>query len=271
MNILQRFFKPETEQRSVNAIIEEIHETFFTEVDRLLEEAKISHSLESEMQDLLDKHERLKALGFSNANGAKDVQNEKMRLVKLQQENEAKVSLIKAINYFSTKYPAYKFITEKSVKRICEKYGLIYGTVDKYIGNVPDINLKHIENFKINVKDVAFTRETEMNRWGGRGIRKEYSFDFLSYDLYMKHTDLRFFRLPGQTYYKSPLEIAAPIKDFNLDKHEVKNFKIVKKKVQIPDPIVLQPVFYEGQKHYLIVTAWGLEASDEEVINPRHN
>ena len=66
-----------------------------------------------------------------------------------------------------------------------------------------------------------------------------------------------------------PLEIAAPAKDFNLSEAEIKNFKITK--VHIPDPVVLQPVFFKGEKYYLIVTAWGQEASDELVVNHKMN
>ena len=50
---------------------------------------------------------------------------------------------------------------------------------------------------------------------------------------------------------------------------ELKNFKL--SKIEIPDPVVLKPVFFKGMKHYLIVTAWGLEASDELVANQNHN
>lgn len=68
---------------------------------------------------------------------------------------------------------------------------------------------------------------------------------------------------------KCPLEIAAPLKDFNMTGAEVKGFKI--SKIEIPDPIVLKPVIFNNQKHYLIVTAWGLEAADELIVNQNHN
>ena len=42
-------------------------------------------------------------------------------------------------------------------------------------------------------------------------------------------------------------------------------YKLVKK--HIPDPVVLQPV----KGGYLIITAWGDEASDPLVINPLMN
>jgi len=47
-------------------IIEEIHESFFTEVDKLLQEANISNSLDTNKQALLEKCERLKQIGFTN-------------------------------------------------------------------------------------------------------------------------------------------------------------------------------------------------------------
>lgn len=43
------------------------------------------------------------------------------------------------------------------------------------------------------------------------------------------------------------------------------------KHIEIPDPVVLKPVIYNSQKYYLIVTAWGLEAGDEIVVNSNHN
>ena len=39
----------------------------------------------------------------------------------------------------------------------------------------------------------------------------------------------------------------------------------------ILDPIVLQPVYHNNKKHYLIVTAWGIEAEDPLVMNANLN
>ena len=66
-----------------------------------------------------------------------------------------------------------------------------------------------------------------------------------------------------------PLEIAAPVKDFNMDGMEVKDFKIIKQ--EIPDPVVLKPVVFNSTKYYLIITAWGLESEDEIVTNHNMN
>jgi hypothetical protein len=71
------------------------------------------------------------------------------------------------------------------------------------------------------------------------------------------------------SYNKCPLEIAAPLKDFDMKNMEVKNYKV--SEIEIPDPVVLKPVLFNKQKFYLIVTAWGEEASDELVVNHKFN
>ena len=54
--------EPIKENEAMNKIIEEIHESFYTEVDRLLANAKIMKSVESTKLDLIEKSHRLTAL-----------------------------------------------------------------------------------------------------------------------------------------------------------------------------------------------------------------
>ncbi len=263
-------------EKSTNEVIAEIHDTFFTEVDRLLISAKQAKSLDTDKQDLINKRERLKNLGFTNAKEVKEAEVEIERLDNLKKENESKKNLIEAINYFSFKYPNYKFITEDSVLQICNKYGLVYGGIEKYIGTVPDKNLKHIEDFKVLEDDECHIH----SEWC-------HSFDigrFMETEHYQtsKETAIKIennLRNPKHSFFggisshtidkKCPLEIVAPIKDFNTDGMDVKNFKLLK--IEVPDPIVLKPVIFNNTKYYLIVTAWGIEASDELIVNANHN
>ncbi len=276
--MMKLFKKP-----SINQMIEEIHETFYTEVDRLLADAKIAYSLDTDKQKIIDKSEKLKAIGFTNTKEVKEAEAEIERIDRLKKENKDKEDLVEAINYFSFKYPNYKFIVEESVKKICAKYGLIYGAIDRYIGDVPDKNLKHIEQFSINEKDEVYM--VEETTWGigvGRmpvkykyfdkeGCDKYFNSDRFEQSHYYKHGDVITMCLPSMggeiKRYKSILEIAAPLKDFNMEGREVKGHKIL----NIPDPVVLMPVLFKDKKHYLVVTAWGIEASDENVVNARHN
>lgn len=273
--------KADFKGKTTNQIIDEIHESFFTEVDRLLADAKILKSDETTKQDLISKYESLKKLGFENTKECVEAQAEIERLNNIKYENRNKESLVSAIDYFSFKYPNYKFITEDSVKKICAKYNLIYGSVERYIGTVPDKNLKHMLDFKIEDEDKAFCKR---EKWLGRFVEDK----LVSYNEYKMYTyvetgnkevDAKNFRIhllrqqyiAGDyvSYFPCSLEIAAPLKDFNTQGMEVKDFKL--SKIEIPDPVVLQPVFYNNQKHYLIVTAWGQEASDELVVNQKMN
>jgi hypothetical protein len=234
--------------------VEEVHETFFTEVDRLLEEARVSHTLESDKQELIDKCERLKKLGFKQCQEVQEAQSEIARLTNLKQENIKKGQIIDAINYFGQKYPLYKFITEESVKKICNKYGLIYCEIDKYIGAIPDKNLKEMEDFKISDDDIPVTI---------------YHYPHGSNITSLEHAKMT--TNMGTYSYHIPLKtcIAAPIKYFNTSGMEIKDYKLVK--IPVDDPIVLQPVIFREVKYFLIKTAWGKEAGDEDMVNQNFN
>jgi hypothetical protein len=263
--------------KSINETIEEIHNAFYSEVDKLLEGAKISKSLDTDKQDLLDKCTRLKAVGFSNTAEVKEAEEEIHRLGWVEAENAIKKDLTDAITHFSFKYPNYKFITEDSVKRICEKYGLFYAEVEHYTGTVPDKNLKHIEDFNISDKDECFVEEIFYHDILKPNTRTRPSYTS-AYQGKLEDDERKRLNNSREGYrrhYRSeirkicPLEIAAPVKDFDTKNMSVDGFKL--SKIEIPDPIVLKPVVFNNKKHYLVVTAWGLEASDELVVNQKLN
>lgn len=241
-------FKPQKpKDRSIQEVVKEIHETFFTEVDRLLAEAKVTVSTESLLEKEMAKASELESLGFRSTKHTTNVESERMRLSMLKQVNDKKVKLKKAIEYFSEKYPLYRFITIDSVERICEKYGLVYGPVSEYIGEVPDKNLKEISQFQKVIKDTDKA-------------------------CYYRHYDLK--DCANFRYGRSalPMYIAAPRTDFK------KSSRIEGRKIhiEIPDPIVLQPVFHDnrcstGEAYFLVVSAWGPEAGDPDVVNPINN
>lgn len=285
--------------KSTNEIIEEIHVSFYTEVERLLEYANVKAPETTTMQDKLNKAKRLKELGFTQSKTTSEALSEESRLAKLRKENQKKEGLKEAIIYFSQKYPQYKFITEASVRKICEKYGLVYGSVKNFTGDVPDENLQHIENFKIKEEDKCFYRDNRYNildydltNGDLQSVMRKYgSIEYMSYgdykeiishnkkiqneiDSFCYSTEIDKHNLRGLKNKKyaigalCPLEIAAPLSDFNARNMNIENNKLIDK---IPDPVVLQPVYYKNEKHYLVVTAWGLEAEDELVINEKMN
>lgn len=246
--------------KTTNEVIQEIHDTFYSEVDRLLDGTKVFRELQIEKQSLIDKSERLAKLGFINTPDVVEANRQLSVIAEKERLNET-------ILYFQQKYPAYKFITEKSVKKICEKYGLIYSQVANYKGDVPDKNIHHIESFKVQDEDKCYARRFSMSDYtsdvGFSEVQKQKETD----DFFTKNH-----HFPGvrQIFYSpSPLEIVAPVSDFKTEGMELRGFKL--SAIPVPDPIVLQPVFHNGQKHYLIITAWGLEASDELVVNQKMN
>jgi hypothetical protein len=246
--------------------VADIHESFYSEVDRLLDYAKSLNNVETDKQALIDKCKRLKKLGFRNTKEVIEAQEEMRRLSNIKQENIQKDVLLKAINYFSFKYPQYKFITEDSVLKLCRKYNLIYSEITNYIGTVPDKNLGHIEKFSVKEEDKPYKVYEYYHS-------RLTNVSFISEKEYLhnkqRRKNGRDWGFKDKVYEKAPLEIVAPKKDFNTEGMELKNFKLTEKIVE--DPIVLQPVMYGGKKYYLIVTAWGEEASDSLVVNHLNN
>lgn len=257
-----------------NIIIQEIHDSFYSEVDKLLEKAKIAKPLDTEMQDLIDKSKKLEALGFTKTAEVVEAEIEIWRLQEIHFQNERNSVLVEAINYFSFKYPQYKFITEESVKIICQKYNLVYAEVNRYIGNVPDKNVQNMIDFKINNEDECHCKLYSRFLFSGESMRLDGYLSTKEIETIReeisKYDSIRINTYESPyTYQKCPLEIAAPVSDFNLEGKEIKDFKLTD--IHIPDPVVLCPVIFKGTKHYLIVTAWGLEGADELVVNQRNN
>lgn len=246
LKLFKKIIKPHA--KTETEIIQEIHDAFNNEVNNLLKEASIYTVVSDEERRLLGKAERLKAVGFTSA--------ESVRAAKITEEdiaeNKRKENLAKDIIYFSRKYPMNKYINEDGVRKICKKYGLIYGNSWNYIGDIPEKNLSDIEEFerKFDVRDKVYRVHT---------YRTSYTVSYLEWAL--SKTD--------NTTSIDSYCIVAPIKMFNTEYMKVENHKLV---TDVKDPIVLLPVRGpHGTLGYLIVTAWGLEAQDEEIFNPNHN
>jgi hypothetical protein len=229
---------------STKARIAAIHNEFNTASERLLKEAQaIANSVDSAT---LEKGKRLQKLGFTlTPEAAKKAELEK-------REKENKIDLSNA-TYYHQHYPHNKFIIEEQVKAICEKYGLVHGPVSRYKGFVPEKNLKQMEDFKLREEDSPYViaRWSEGNQyWAGvKKVSKE-------------EWDASTLAEPDGKYHYRPFEICAPQKDFDL-----RNMRIAGHKITVPDPVVLQPVV----GGYLIVSAWGDEASDPIIVNQKHN
>lgn len=284
LNVIGKLFdNNETNQIDVigkenqSNIIQLIHKDFDTEVDRLLEYAKVQKPLQSIPEQLKKNVEGLRKAGFTSSKVVRDFEVEEEKRLSIKKENEEKQELIEVINYFSFKYPNYKFITEEGIKRICEKYGLVYASVDKYIGYIPQRNIDHILNFKIKEEDEAYYLiERRFRNISDKTVSVETFSEIENtrhrYEKRRESWNKYPTRHPDDIIYpsiiqKAPLYIAANIKDFDANKVQVIDYKLQ----DIPDPVVFHPVVYNRKEYFLIVTAWGDEASDELVVNHKFN
>lgn len=239
-----------------SVLIAEIHEEFDSSTERLLSEAK--EILANSDTSKIDKADRLKSIGFSSAKTVSEAQ---------KQVNDAAKSkeLSEKIIYFKQWYPFNKFINEEEVKRICKKYGLICGEASKYIGDIPEKNLSEIEAFKLRQEDMRVQYDSgyyntiglrmlgQQMRWNPlRGI------DPISYQAQSSEQSNQ--EESKKSYVKPEFKICAPVKDFDTRYMTIEDgYKLA----NIPDPIVLQPV----KGGYLIVSKWGLEGEDKELVN----
>lgn len=225
---------------NVRKEVQTIHDEFDIASDKILEAAnKIVNPVNKELEEMADK---LKKAGFFSSRLLLDVQKSK---------SAVELTLYKAeiVKKYSQKYPNYKFIFEEQITEICEKYGLIFGSVSNYTGDVPKKNLDEISNFKVNDEDVYFViRSAHASE---KIIPSSEVARYNTSDFYTHVT-------------KIPFKICAPRSDMKLKPNQTVEGVFIK---EVPDPIVLHYVL-DG---YLIVTKWGLEASDPLTINEKHN
>jgi len=243
-----------------------IHKEFYNAADKILAEAKgILSQVEGEEVEM-EKVDRMQKIGFRQAKQVEEVKKfaEQVELSKEQRE---------MVLYYQEKYPLFKFITETEVKSICERYGLVCGEINRFTGFVPEKNLQEIENFKgLDKEDCKYIRITN-TRFSG-DIEEEASLKEYERQMYRQTRDL------GNTYrmthglipsYHShitkddDLKICAPLKDMDTKGMELQDGYKIKKKVE--DPVVMHPC----KGGYLILTAWGDEASDPIVVNQKFN
>lgn len=182
---------------------------------------------------------------------------------KLEHIEELKKSIID----YSIAFPGYKIIYLPQILNLCQKYNLFFGSVNFFKGDIPFKNLKAIDDFS------KFQQKFE-SLHGRISYRNDVP---VTSQLYadLNHRE--------STYY-----ICAPKSDFigeglTTIRNEIfryderikfnKSYFSIKKPVK--DPIVFCPVkaLNPGERiqTFVVVTAWGKEASDELVVNHINN
>lgn len=235
----------ETNIKSDNEIIQEIHDSYDNAHEEIISWANDIIS-KANTEDI-NKGERLAKLGFINTIKAKFSEKE----IKLKKEAKEKAELI---NYYNIHYPFNKFISREQVSQINKKYNLVCVTADCYLEDIPEKSLQEIENFKIkNNKDLVF--QGVLDDW-----KYKETFNFLTIE---ECENRKLIEVKEEGLY-----ISCPKSEAKINSgYSVKEDGFVLKDKEVKDPIVLKPVV----GGFLIVTKWGLEASDEIVINQNLN
>lgn len=243
-------FKKDLPTVSTKELIEQIHSEFNNAGEELLKQA---NEILSNNNFSSEKADRLEKLGFTATKEVVDIKNKK-------EAKKLADSTVNLIQMYRLHYPNQKFITEEMVAKICSKYSLVCGVISKYKGFVPIYNLKQIEEFKLREEDILYARINMYMMERYEIITKEEYDNFHKTTSYINvHIGMDIAQIIGEE-----LKICAPLKDMDMKGMRLSGYKI---EVEIPDPVVLKQV----KGGYLILTAWGDEASDPIVVNQINN
>ena len=163
------------------------------------------------------------------------------------------------------RFPLHKIISQNKAVSICQKYNLKICPLGQFVGSIPQKNVKEVNDFvkqhmRYNVEyRFGSIFKKDENKLVGvdriDAIRKEKNY----YD-----------SQPNLSFY-----ICAPE---NLIVTDRDRSDVV---LMSPDPIILaewrgwvendKEFDYRLRDYRIIVTAWGIEASDENVVNEKNN
>lgn len=263
--------------RTYPKVVQQIHSEFMSAGDVLLKQA--NDILQKAGESVIQKGERLAKLGFIQT-------HEAVNASKILKQKEISEATAKLVLHYQMRYPNNKFITEDQVGAICKKYNLVCGPVDRYKGFVPEQKLKQIESFKIQKDDTFEGYITfDINDQRSYAIA-EILQHFPKCIVPLKNFQdsdgwIRTFKdekdswgtLLGRIYNWTEhsmkgMFICAPKKDMDTKGlSKIGALLAVVTQRSIPDPVVLKPV----NGGYLVVAAWGDEASDDIVVNQKMN
>lgn len=270
---------------SPGSVVDRIHRDFDSANEVALAEAEAF--LEKCKNVPQEKADNLVSVGFVKSKEVTRIK-ESADTLKLRQKTA------ELISKYRVEYPNYKFILPQQVDEICDKYGLVLGKVGDFTGFVPEKNLQDIVRFKKAFTDnswVLYNLFTDSNvdvidmsnyeirrngdyehfYWIGEGDdpsgrTKHFQRNVGEAGFYAdgiidgRRIDLT---VSSHRLTEPSLMICGPLKDFDMKGKRVVGNRLL----NIPDPVVLCPV--EGG--FIIVTAWGDEASDPIVVNQEMN
>jgi len=266
--------------------VQKIHSEFLSAADVIYNEAIAIINANNTTKE--SKINKLKQLGFNSSLEVKEAEDV------ITKKQEA-VERSEIISYYRKEYPIYKFINHNQVLEICNKYRLVLGEISDFTGFVPEKKVDDILNFpellkadKVRDRSILLSAKLDSNSRlvklfdevivnnimldGNEVDEIQRSISIIANNRGIDHNwrdyninDCEYMTVKGSDSFL----ICAPSKNMNMEGKDRKGKVIgkVSRFQKMKDPVVLKPV-----KHgYLIVTAWGDEASDPLVINEIDN
>lgn len=268
-------------KKTEQQIVAEIHNEFDTAEDRLLKQAEmLLTELNIPTESSIEKKaETLKSLGFVNSETVK--QAEKLSTTRKKEEERlvATKELAETIQYYKQNYPFQKFLTESELERICKKYNLVFAPVANYIKDVPEKNINEINKcpslkpkdnptniyihtiskLKNRISNVKIKTTENDGHLGANSLLKKYKIN--------ESSEYNSINVETVTIKRDGLFIAAPKLHFKLNGLLNKKYGFFNFTVEHKDPIV----FRYCRSGVQVLSKWGLEASDELLINEKLN
>ena len=213
---------------------------------------------------------KIKKMGFTNSTSIKD--------------DEKAVRFASNALRYKLLYPQNNFLTEEAIKKICEKYGLLFAQATDFIGEIPEKNQIEMANFKLADEDIPVSVIDKEKFKRAKGEIKIINRRLKTADnIFMQLIiGVQIAILKGsyqKTIYKKEL-IGAD--NYSLRKELNPEFCIIatpdnlslegkkiigKYKVVDEDPVV----FCKVDGGYLQISCWGDEASLDEFKNSNKN
>jgi hypothetical protein len=191
----------------------------------------------------------LKRLGFTGSNAVREQDRIRSNAEKMRTDMERHEE-------YAMKYPGFRFVSEAVMKAVCEKYKLVIGEVDRYLGDVPEWAAKVVENSGVQAEtyNVCFKWSSSNHGWASFPTASEAR--TVLNDRFNRNPDLEIRRV-------NTLLIAAPKRLMRINAREkVRGHRIVRR-----DPIVM----VEVPGGYIVLAAWDEEGRDPRILNPGNN
>jgi hypothetical protein len=266
----------------------------------LEEKARVRADIEIGKFIIVKKATQLRALGFTSMpevaklaqleeEAKKKLMNIGLRIRGLERKYDDALKEDKKVRneltlYYKEKYPLLKFIREDQLDAVCEKYGLVYAPVSRYIGIVPQAILDEIterdsiskEDFTELIYDVHLYRDfgkhkDSANLTFGENeylclTRNHFWYQNIAVEVGFKDPYMSRVSVTAHGEEKRGLFIAADKSMFTgLEELKKEKFGFFRKaKAVVPDPVVFR--FVRGG--VLIIAKWGPEAEDEMLQLP---